>query len=195
MNLISEIIECPICMEVIEGNNNHVTTDCHHCFHTSCLMKSVAHNGFGCPYCRSKMAEDVESENDYDDDDSIEDDDRGFDDSALRGFRFFMNNIDGEEHDDIDIEDEEAEAEYTTNLPLPVEDKPSAALITRKLTEQGVTMEQLVKALLLNHVEYEHDYELTRVEGEVYGKMRRIILYQTIRNLDEEATTPRSIML
>lgn len=188
MNLISEIIDCPICMEVIERNNNHVITDCNHCFHTSCLMKSVAHNGFGCPYCRSKMAEEVESEDD--DDDSIEDDDdRGFDDSALRGFRFFMNNVDGEEHDVIDIEDEAAEVEATSNLSLPVEDNPSAALITRKLTEQGVTMEQLVKALLLNHEEYEYDYELTRVEGEVYGKIRRIILFQTHHRNEEDIST------
>jgi hypothetical protein len=52
--------DCPICMEQIESfTKNCVTTECGHCFHTSCLMTSVAHNGFGCPYCRTAMAKKV----------------------------------------------------------------------------------------------------------------------------------------
>ena len=38
-----EIVECPICMDQIEGDRNKVVTECGHCFHTSCLMKNVAH--------------------------------------------------------------------------------------------------------------------------------------------------------
>ena len=37
--------------------------------------------------------------------------------------------------------------------------KPSVEFITQKLVQQGVTMEQLVKALLMNHEEYEDDEE------------------------------------
>ena len=77
-------------MDPITGEKNKVTTECGHCFHTSCLMTSVAHNGFGCPYCRSAMAKEPEEDesvySDEDDDDFIE----PYDDYALRGFRFLM---------------------------------------------------------------------------------------------------------
>ena len=65
--------ECPICMDPIEGAKNSITTECGHAFHATCLMTSVAHNGFGCPYCRTAMAEVPEEEeteySDEDDDD------------------------------------------------------------------------------------------------------------------------------
>ena len=81
--------ECPICMDPIETQRNCVTTECGHCFHTNCLMTSVAHNGFNCPYCRTAMAEEPE-----DDESSIYETDDGedemFNDNALRGFRFFF---------------------------------------------------------------------------------------------------------
>lgn len=54
--------ECPICMEKIEGDNNKLTTECGHIFHTSCLMTNVSKNGFDCPYCRSIMVEVVQEE-------------------------------------------------------------------------------------------------------------------------------------
>ena len=89
-----KMTDCPICMDVIEGTKNCVTTDCGHQFHTNCLMKSVAHNGFGCPYCRTVMAEEVdEEETIYTDDDEEDEeyDDEGeelYNDYALRGLRF-----------------------------------------------------------------------------------------------------------
>ena len=66
---MSAVVECPICMDQIEGEKNKVTTECGHCFHTSCLMKNVVHNGFGCPYCRDAMADepaDNNSDEEYD---------------------------------------------------------------------------------------------------------------------------------
>jgi hypothetical protein len=64
-------IECPICMDVIESKANTVITECGHSFHCSCLMKNAVHNGFGCPYCRTTMAEEPEfSEDDEDEEDS-----------------------------------------------------------------------------------------------------------------------------
>jgi len=57
-------IECPICMDEINMNTNCVTTECGHTFHCSCLLKNAAHNGFGCPYCRSSLAEEVIDEDD-----------------------------------------------------------------------------------------------------------------------------------
>ena len=47
-------------------NINCVTTECGHQYHTSCLMRNVAHNGFGCPYCRTIMAEEPELSDDED---------------------------------------------------------------------------------------------------------------------------------
>lgn len=64
--------ECPICFDTINATNQTIT-ECGHTFHTNCLMKNVLHNGFGCPYCRTKMCE--EPEEPLLDDDEEEDSD------------------------------------------------------------------------------------------------------------------------
>jgi hypothetical protein len=170
-----EVNDCPICMDVIEGNKNCVTTECGHKFHTNCLMKSVAHNGFGCPYCRTVMAEEVDEEEtiytdvDEEDDDEEYEDEEPYDDYALRGLRFLNNNLNGEEHDPQDIQDEAED-----NKP-----KPSTAFIQEKLVEQGVTMEDLLKVILIEHEDYtDRHYELdqfVKVDRDVYEKLRLII--------------------
>ena len=176
--------ECPICMDPIESTTrNCVSTECGHCFHTNCLMTSVAHNGFGCPYCRTKMAEEVAEENsDYDDESESEEYEQ-YDDDVLRGFRLFNNNINGEEHDEEDVEEEtfvnqeaaiEAEAgdveEEEESTPPPV------SYVAQKLVEQGVTMEQLLKAVLCSCHDYERDYEdFERVESEIVGRVTTIL--------------------
>jgi hypothetical protein len=167
-------------MDPIEGNKNCVTTECGHIFHAKCLMTSVAHNGFGCPYCRTAMAEVPEDEEDEDDEDEDYDeyDDDAFDDDALRGLRLFTNNLNGEQHDEEDIEEENVylQDDENTEPQEPQVPVPTASFIANKLTQQGVTMEDLVKIMLLNHGEYEHQSEhLERVEGEMFGKMRIII--------------------
>lgn len=83
-NNTSENVECPICMDCILDTKNRVTTECGHCFHTNCLMTSVAHNGFGCPYCRTSMAEEIkdDDEDEDDDDDDCEDEDNDEDEDA-----------------------------------------------------------------------------------------------------------------
>ena len=173
--------ECPICMEIIDFKKNCVTTDCGHCFHTNCLMTSVAHNGFGCPYCRTAMAEEVKEEEEEEEENNLydeEDDEEEMftdDDYALRGFRFFMNNIHGESHDQEDIE-EEAEEEQI----------PPSEFIYQKLVEEGVTMEQLVKVLLLSHAEYEDNEEFERADNELHGKMRIIISNYKPEESEEE---------
>lgn len=170
-------MDCPICMEDIDCNKNCITTECGHCFHASCLMKSVAHNGFGCPYCRSAMAEDIKDEEEEDDWGSVE----SFEDDeyALRGLRFFMNNLEGVEHDQYDMEDEDIDDEEDRASSVEVEEeepKPSAAYLTEKLLEQGITMEQMVKAMLLRHDEYEAEEDAyNRVDGQIFGKIRSII--------------------
>lgn len=47
--------ECPICYECISQEKNTSTTDCGHCFHTTCLLKNCSINGFNCPMCRNNM--------------------------------------------------------------------------------------------------------------------------------------------
>ena len=68
-----QLNECPICMDNIEDMCNKVITECGHIFHCSCLMKNVNHNGFKCPCCRSKMADESDGDsNDESDGDSDE---------------------------------------------------------------------------------------------------------------------------
>ena len=171
---MSAQIDCPICMDCIETSKNCVTTECGHCFHASCLMTSVAHNGFGCPYCRTKMAEEQEEDEETIYSDEEEEDDM-FDENALRGFRFFWNNLNGEEHneDDTDQEnldecDEASSEEEDANIP-------SASFVAEKLQQQGVSYEQLVKMILLQHAEYADDEVSERLDDETFGKIRVII--------------------
>lgn len=175
-------IDCPICMDVIDIGKNCVTTECGHCFHSNCLMTSVAHNGFACPYCRTSMAvvpekKEVEDDDEEDDEEnwtiSSEDDEEMFD-YTLRGLRFFFNNLNGDEHDEDDIKDEDED----DNVDIEGFDEeiiPSCELITQKLIEQGVTMEYLTKALLTLHPEYENDDVKRRACGDIFGKVRVII--------------------
>jgi hypothetical protein len=168
--------DCPICMEIIDFKKNCVTTECGHCFHTNCLMTSVAHNGFGCPYCRTAMAEEIQEEEEDDEEDYYEeydeDEEEMFTDDSLRAFRFFMNNITGDEHDQADIDEEESDEEETEEEEDSI---PSAEFLAKKMVEDGVTMEQMVKAILLSHAEYEDNEEFERVDSELYGKLRIII--------------------
>lgn len=180
-NNTSENVECPICMDCILDTKNRVTTECGHCFHTNCLMTSVAHNGFGCPYCRTSMAEEIKD----DDEDEDDDDDWGSvdsgeedDDRALRGFRFMFNRLAGEPNDQEDhIEEDEDEEAATAAAADEVQDgdKPSPEYITQKLSEQGVTMAQLVKVMLTSHDEYSNEESFDRIDDKIYGKLRIII--------------------
>ena len=150
---MSSQIDCPICMDCIESTTkNCVTTECGHRFHTNCLMQSVAHNGFGCPYCRTKMAEEAEEETVYSDEEGEE----MFDDNALRGFRFFWNNINGDENDDDDDADEqqiEEEWEDVDDGEDEIPDIPSANFVAEKLRLNNVSYEDLVKIILLRYHE------------------------------------------
>jgi len=175
---MSSQIDCPICMDCIETSKNCVTTECGHCFHASCLMTSVAHNGFGCPYCRTKMAEEPEedAETVYSDE---EEDEEVFDEDALRGFRFFWNNLNGEDHDEDDEADEQQLEEWAQQAEASEEEErpdiPSASFVAQKLQQQGVSYEQLVKMLLLQHEEYVDKEEFERIDDETFGKIRIIV--------------------
>lgn len=185
---MSAQIDCPICMDCIESTTkNCVTTECGHCFHTNCLMQSVAHNGFGCPYCRTKMAEEVEEESVWSDDDEEEE---IFDDDALRGFRFFWNNLNGEEHDEDDEADEQQLEEWgeNNNVRDQVNDTntPSIDFVSQKLREQGVTFEKIIHMICnLDHEEYNDEESAERFNSELFGKIRIIVSNYTPQQVVE----------
>lgn len=171
--IATEIIECPICMDEINGEKNKVTTECGHCFHTSCLMKNVSHNGFKCPYCRDTMAEEVpdEDEDEYEEF-SIYEDGPDYNDHVLRGARWLFQRAEGEEPDDdtesdLDSAEEERDDE---DFVIPFEH------IAEMLIRQGVTYADLVKSMLIrDHDEYQGIYEYERLDNKIFGKVRSII--------------------
>lgn len=190
---MSAPIDCPICMDFIESTTkNYVTTECGHCFHTNCLMQSVAHNGFGCPYCRTSMAKEAMAE-EFDEEESDEESDEGslwfdmeereFEENTMRGFRFFWNNLNNDSHDDEDNEDEnEFEEEAIDQNQNHVDPSiPTTDFVAQKLCEQGVTFEQLVKIICQfdDHGEYDNDEADERLCDELYGKIRVIITNYT----------------
>ena len=171
--------ECPICFDAIEGNKNKVITECGHCFHTNCLMTSVAHNGFGCPYCRTEMAQEVnEEESEYDDD---EEEEELYAEDVLRGFRLFMANIEDEEQDEEDVAQERYEQQIIEAAEERLREHEldnglTPEYIAQRLVLQGVGMIDLVKVLLLGHDEFDHrNEEFDRLDGEMFGKLRTII--------------------
>ena len=171
--------ECPICMDAISGTKNIVTTECGHCFHTNCLMTSVAHNGFGCPYCRTQMAAVPEKDDeDSDDDDdsawsSYDDEEELYGDHALRGARWLFQRANGEEVDEEeDLPDEVEENREDDDITV----KPLVEFLTRKLVSQGITMENMVQALLVDHDEYDNSsQEFDRMNSVLFGKLRILI--------------------
>ena len=186
-----EPIECPICYDQIECSINTVTTECGHKFHAKCLMQNVAHNGFGCPCCRAQMVErsptgDSEDENEdseYDsDDDETNDNDsensevdtnrEPFSNYALLGLRLFTNRLEDVEHDPEDVM-----ADYTLTFQSEEEQPviPTIEYITERLIEQGVTMNQLVHTLAMDHREYENWDEPEMIYEDLTERIRRII--------------------
>ena len=71
--------ECPICLEELDAVKNRATTECGHCFHTSCLVKHSVLTNIVCPLCRTDLADIPEEE--YESDDESQDSDDSDDDS------------------------------------------------------------------------------------------------------------------
>ena len=182
-----ELIECPICYEAIEGQINSVTTECGHKFHAKCLFQNVAHNGFGCPCCRTQMANaideetaadsDSEEDSDVSDEETISDDmtdysqEEPFSNFALLGLRLFTNQIEGIENDPEDIEEEND----FQDLLLQDQVIPSVEYITEKFIEEGITMNQIIQTLLMEHREYEDLDAAETIYYDLSCRIRRII--------------------
>ena len=182
--------ECPICMDCLDVNKNCTTTECGHCFHTSCLMRSVVHNGFGCPYCRTVMAEEPEDSDEEEEDDERstesddEEDEEEIEDQTHRAFRFFFSRVE-EDQDILQPEDDAEEDEYETNRADPIEGEaevdhegvPTAKFVTDRLIEQGITFDQVID-LMLRSGTYRYAATHAIVEdfdNELYGRMNRIV--------------------
>jgi hypothetical protein len=183
-----EVVECSICLVSIDTNKNHVTTECGHQFHTTCLLSNVAYNGFGCPYCRSEMVDesvskhmheedDDDDDTDFDEDDDDDEDQEQQESDVLRGFRFMLERVTGEV-----LTNEDDVVEENEYLNEDVDDdsenhRPSVALISKKLSEDGVTIETFVKALLVDHEEYndERVEEFYEINDGIFDKIRDII--------------------
>jgi hypothetical protein len=98
-------------------------------------MRSIAFNGFGCPYCRFEMVEEIDDSDDEEGEDGEGEDGEG------------EEREDGDDEDDEDYEGEEdVENE---NQPLP-----SFELIQKKFIEKGITYESLVKTIMFNSMIY-----------------------------------------
>lgn len=191
--------ECPICMDDICLNVNCVTTECGHQFHTSCLMQNVAHNGFGCPYCRNKLAEDIEEEEDSDDETDFDEDEDDYEEDeedeeepvgdnemALHGMRQLFRRANN------DIEEAgEREARVVT-----------AEEMTLTLVDAGYNMTDIVKAFMINtgfHLHYpddttEEDEFVEKIETHMEKVLnyeipivpRQIPVYPTSNEVEEE---------
>ena len=196
MSQSQEVMECSICLDCIDGAKNQVITECGHCFHVSCLMKNVSHNGFACPHCRTIMAEaqpngDGDDESDYSEYTDVEDD--MYDDYSLRGMRWMFQRAEGEDLDD-DADDEiegeapnavarleereEGEVEEDSDEDEEEQEPsvPNVDFIVYKLVRGRVTMEMLVKAMLaLDHDEYADNREYNEMESNIFGRLRTII--------------------
>lgn len=179
VNTLNQVIECPICMDAIDGLCNKVVTECGHAFHCSCLMQNAAHNGFGCPYCRTTMAETPAAEEDEDDEYDEDDEEESIlDDDALTSFRMFHQRINGEEVEEEEpeewesVDDDEDEDENEAESSWPESD-----YMAQKLVERGITFEDLVKNILLHeHGIFGGQYQVyERRSSEVYGQFRAVI--------------------
>jgi hypothetical protein len=149
-------------------------------------MRNIAHNGFGCPYCRVVMAEKPEeNENENEENITITSSyEYNDDDYMLRGFRMFFNNVNGEEHDPEDVLEEKEDQEDSQEEIH----KPSPAYLCQKLMEQGIDMEMMIKAFLSNRDEYDsEEEEFLRIDDHVWSKVDNIIKYYDPATVEEES--------
>jgi Ring finger domain len=140
--------ECPICMEIIDLCKNCSTTECGHKFHSNCLIKNIAFNGFECPYCRFEMFEETDDNEDEDEDDE----------EYRQGDEEEGNNEEGnnEEGDDEEGDDEEGDEDEDDDDEYDEYNGvvPSFELIQKKFIEKGITYECLIKSIMFSSMLY-----------------------------------------
>lgn len=173
MSQTQEPIVCPICMDdLIPNTKNFTNTECGHCFHASCLMTNIRHNGFGCPYCREEM---VEEHNEFQDDQSeisyiTQDPVELYDDTALTTMRMLFQQVEGEEVEEPQVEEETLLEEQEEEEPIPPLD-----MIIRKLIGNRVTYEDLVKHVLLEHEEFKFNEDFETSSDKIFSTVRILV--------------------
>jgi len=152
--IVQETIECPICMDPIDGNKNSVVTECGHKFHCSCLMKNSCHNGFDCPMCRFAMVEDMEDDEEEEDD--HEDDDGSYaDDNSHADDNSETDEYDDEIHE-IVIEDFDSLVEdicFYTNADFRRYPAENSVMIMLKITGNDDLMDDFDRHVVGEHTE------------------------------------------
>lgn len=182
-NIVQETIECPICMDPIDGNKNSVVTECGHKFHCSCLMKNSCHNGFDCPMCRSAMVEDMEDDEEEEDEHDHEDDDGSYADDNSHA----DDNSDADEYDDeiheIVIEDFDSLVEdicFYTNADFRRYPAENSVMIMLKITGNDDLMDDFDRHVVGEHTErivkLIDIYKRTRILNDHFKKQSEKIL-------------------
>jgi len=211
---MTEIIECPICMDCI-GEKNCVTTECGHKFHANCMFKNIDKNGFKCPCCRNQMIEQEEEYEEYEEyeeeqqeqqeeqqeqqqedeeeeeEEIVYEEETGpFTNDALRGLRLLTNLLEGEEQDPNDVIFEYNYIRVLRDATSLVADPfpPSLHVMEQGLIAQGVTYKQLLAWILTMHDEYDgQGEELETFYDNLWEKIRILISgYQEQQEQEEE---------
>jgi Ring finger domain len=152
--IVAETIECPICMDPIDGNKNSVVTECGHNFHCSCLMKNSCHNGFDCPMCRSAMVEDMEDDEDDEEEEEFEYN------NSMSDYSGGDENSETDEYDDeiheIVIEDFDSLVEdicFYTNADFRRYPAENSVMIMLKITGNEDLMDDFDRHVVGEHTE------------------------------------------
>jgi len=132
-------------MEIIDLCKNCSTTECGHQFHSNCLIKNIAFNGFECPYCRFEMFDEVYE--DSEDEDAEDAEDAQHAENADDDDDEATETDDDEDEDDDDYEDPDDSGNNQDSLP-------SFELIQKKFIEKGITYDSLVKTIMFNSMIY-----------------------------------------
>jgi hypothetical protein len=147
-------------------------------------MKNTAINGYDCPCCRAQLAEepDVSISSDDDSDDDDDSDTESFYDAAeeeyvLIGFRWFFQQVNGEELEGDAVEYEELVKEErdwdeeSVNASDAVKKKIDNILLGLK-TINSVSYEELLKAFLHEHID---GFSLNHQAQDAFQKVHKTI--------------------
>lgn len=160
--------ECSICLDEIESGKNKLVTECGHMFHTSCLLKNASINGFGCPMCRTVLAEEEVEEAEEDD---AEEDEELYTEHSLRGMRWLFQQARGEdieeEDEDMDEYDDDSDDDSVYNVPTIDE-------VMQRLQIHSVTMVDVVKALISSNYGGYDDHDMAT--DEMFALLDRIVV-------------------
>ena len=208
----STVMECSICLELINNDVNKIVTECGHHYHANCLLKHTHMNGYGCPLCRSDMVE-TESQNDdeEDDDDDYEDD---YDDDqmeeieqiereeyVLRGFRYMYSQIGEEMYEEPDSE--EYENRHNTVSSNMEEFQKKAQERTRKIMErvsniEKLTYEELIMAALynINDEPFQEEMSLEHSDKHVMSVLKVEGILKKVSKMiqEEEGSLPNPLL-